>query len=1054
MHHCGGKARWRTAAVAAALVAFLGTAQVRAEVASPVADVCPSGRAQPGEPGHRSGATIDGEVQRGEDLRCVELSDAVLSNVDFTGADLSGAGLVRSEWVSSVLAFARLDGADLAGVSMVKVDATAVSVEGAQLAGLDAAASAFDYVDFAQAQLGRLTVRDSSLRHTRWPDEAQLSGSEFAGSDLSHAQLRRASLSNADLTGAVASMADLRGADLSGARLGGATLRSADLSSADLTSTDLTGADLREAELRGADLTGADLTGAQMNDGSPPVESMAGVTCPDGTSADDNSSFSTGANCDNHLGPPPADTVIEAGRTNAAPASTVLVFDQSFSMGWPDGAGRTRIEAARDAVVAVLPRIPDDVAVGFVSYGGESECGVVNRILPAVGTRDLISSTVQAIGIDPDNVPELGTTGTSGTPTAEALREAASVLPASGARTIMLVSDGESNCGEDPCVVAQDLVDQGIAITVNTVGFQISSEGRAELECIAAATGGTYVDVTDSETLAARIELATRAIADVVALGDSYASGEGAADFVGEFPDASLCHRSPRSLSAQAVAIINRETDSNWVRYDATCSGAVVSNLTETSTKGSESVARQYDALQALSPSGARIVTLSIGGNDASFGRVLGECVLAGTPGVVEAIQRRFGGDGAIPRRPGETCEVRNTFDGYCNEEEAENGSEPQCPVAERSIHRGEFTEDYLDNDFGPLLAGAYDAMTGEIDRQARNWVTVLPADSVDLSLPVTVYVATYPKILPDESTESCNFIQTSDLEWIARMWEKANDVIVEEVRAANDRASARTDLLVPVRFQVVDMETVLDGHRLCEAGQGDGTSTAGGANAEWVNAIAKRNILDEQEKNYFFHPNEFGHRAMGVKLADTVLGRRSSNAGALIDLAEPPPTVNVAAAPAAGDEFVAGSAFTVRAGPFEPGTDAIVAFASTPTLLAEAEVGANGMVVVEVQVPENAEPGPHHVIVYGEQSWGFGPASMLQVEVVAPAAPSTSAAPTTVAAPGSTTPPPPAPAEGESDSPLVAILAIVGGVLALLAVAVVVLRGRGRGRPSPPRAT
>ena len=84
----------------------------------------------------------------------------------------------------------------------------------------------------------------------------------------------------------------------------------------------------------------------------------------------------------------------------------------------------------------------------------------------ADGRWKVFDATVQAIGIDPDNVPELGTTGTSGTPTAEALREAASVLPASGARTIMLVSDGESNCGEDPCVVAQDLVDQGIAITV------------------------------------------------------------------------------------------------------------------------------------------------------------------------------------------------------------------------------------------------------------------------------------------------------------------------------------------------------------------------------------------------------------------------------------------------------------------------------------------------------------------------------------------------------------------------------------------------------------
>jgi lysophospholipase L1-like esterase len=95
-----------------------------------------------------------------------------------------------------------------------------------------------------------------------------------------------------------------------------------------------------------------------------------------------------------------------------------------------------------------------------------------------------------------------------GTPTAPALRAAADDLIQAGltdGSTIILVSDGLSNCGGDPCEVARAIATEGLAI-VNTVGFQISDEGQAELDCVAAATGGQSFNADDAEELRKAIE--------------------------------------------------------------------------------------------------------------------------------------------------------------------------------------------------------------------------------------------------------------------------------------------------------------------------------------------------------------------------------------------------------------------------------------------------------------------------------------------------------------------------------------------------------------------
>ena len=118
--------------------------------------------------------------------------------------------------------------------------------------------------------------------------------------------------------------------------------------------------------------------------------------------------------------------------------------------------------------------------------------------------------------------------------------------------------------------------------------------------------------------------------AQVVTLGDSYASGEGAPSTVGSpwtsdaFGDSGAdgCHRSVLSGHAVFGLLATRAKDNRYV--NASCSGATTASVV-TGTKGEAS------QLTALGPR-TRTVTLSVGGNDAGFGTVAAACQTVAQP--------------------------------------------------------------------------------------------------------------------------------------------------------------------------------------------------------------------------------------------------------------------------------------------------------------------------------------------------------------------------------------------------------------------------------------
>jgi lysophospholipase L1-like esterase len=122
-----------------------------------------------------------------------------------------------------------------------------------------------------------------------------------------------------------------------------------------------------------------------------------------------------------------------------------------------------------------------------------------------------------------------------------------------------------------------------------------------------------------------------------IALGDSYAAGDGASTALDIAPG---CKRSSRSYPE----LVARKLGLKSSQYrDASCASAKIANLTAPQPTGS---ATHPPQLSALSPD-ATLVTLSIGGNDLDYSGILTRCVELDVLGVLVAKIRHTTDNGA-----------------------------------------------------------------------------------------------------------------------------------------------------------------------------------------------------------------------------------------------------------------------------------------------------------------------------------------------------------------------------------------------------------------------
>jgi Ca-activated chloride channel family protein len=187
-----------------------------------------------------------------------------------------------------------------------------------------------------------------------------------------------------------------------------------------------------------------------------------------------------------------------AAAQDATDRSVLVILDGSDSMNEDAGDGGTRLDAAKAALGELIDAVPEGAQVGLRVYGNE-----LSGVSRARGCRD--TNLVTPVGpLDREEFKARvdALEGRGRTPIGRSLLKAPGDLGSSGDRTVILVSDGGDNCAPPPpCEAARRIAKRGLKLSISVVGLQVNERVRRQLECIAEAGGGTYVDARDPEAL-------------------------------------------------------------------------------------------------------------------------------------------------------------------------------------------------------------------------------------------------------------------------------------------------------------------------------------------------------------------------------------------------------------------------------------------------------------------------------------------------------------------------------------------------------------------------
>ncbi len=170
----------------------------------------------------------------------------------------------------------------------------------------------------------------------------------------------------------------------------------------------------------------------------------------------------------------------------------MAVFDLSGSK-WGPVDGTAKVAIARDPFDHLLSDwSAGDIRTGLIACGHrrKGDCS------------DIEVSSTRRIG--PVSRPWSRRYAPKGkTPLSEAVRQAPNVLKfTEEVATVVLLSNGVETCDADPCAVGAELEALGLDFTSHVIGFDITEGDKAQLQCLANATGWQYFDGADADGLA------------------------------------------------------------------------------------------------------------------------------------------------------------------------------------------------------------------------------------------------------------------------------------------------------------------------------------------------------------------------------------------------------------------------------------------------------------------------------------------------------------------------------------------------------------------------
>lgn len=186
----------------------------------------------------------------------------------------------------------------------------------------------------------------------------------------------------------------------------------------------------------------------------------------------------------------------------------MFILDASGSM-WGKAGAQTKIEAAKQVMARIVPALPQEVRVGLTAYGHnrKGDCNDIELLIPS-GSDDRMALLQKVMALQPKGM----------TPIAASVQKVTDQLKNKESETtIVLVSDGEETCNDDPCAAVKALKASGIKFVLHVVGFDVNSKQKAQLACIAEAGGGQYFGAADSASLLAAFKTVEKEVVKKVA---------------------------------------------------------------------------------------------------------------------------------------------------------------------------------------------------------------------------------------------------------------------------------------------------------------------------------------------------------------------------------------------------------------------------------------------------------------------------------------------------------------------------------------------------------
>ncbi len=179
---------------------------------------------------------------------------------------------------------------------------------------------------------------------------------------------------------------------------------------------------------------------------------------------------------------------------NACQSDAMIVFDASGSMATSDYSLKVpRIARLKQAMARVLPEIAPLRRLGLIVYGegAYNDCSsIALRMRPTSDAAGPMLRIIEAVN------PR------GRTPLTQSVRQAAEVLDYTKREAVVvLVTDGEETCGQDPCKAAEVLKKAGRGLTVHVIGYRDGQDGYFRARCMADATGGQYVSASTEDEL-------------------------------------------------------------------------------------------------------------------------------------------------------------------------------------------------------------------------------------------------------------------------------------------------------------------------------------------------------------------------------------------------------------------------------------------------------------------------------------------------------------------------------------------------------------------------